>query len=107
MEVIVDTTTLSNFLLVNRLEILTGVVGRICTTEQVIEELKLCSARNVLPAADLSQIEIVGLTNDEKLVLSKLNEMFGKGEASCLAVCMSRTLKYLQMIWTQGSSHRE
>jgi len=95
MEVIVDTTTLSNFLLINRLEILAGVVGRICTTEQVIEELKLCSASNVLPPADLSQIEIVRLTNDEKLVLSKLNEMFGKGEASCLAVCMSRAFKIL------------
>ena len=68
MEVIVDTTTLSNFLLINKLEILAGAVGRICTMEQVIEELKLCSARNVLSTADLSQIEIVGFKNDEKLV---------------------------------------
>ncbi len=41
MEIIVDTTTLSNFALIKRLDILESVIGRIYTTEQVIEEIKL------------------------------------------------------------------
>ncbi len=42
-------------------------------------ELKMCTARNVLPLADLRQIEIISPTDNEKLVFSRLNEMFGKG----------------------------
>lgn len=95
MGIIVDTTTLSNFLLISRLDILAGVVGKICTTKQVMGEIKMCSLRDVLPAADLGQIKIIGLTNSEKSVSSRLNEMFGKGEASCLAICMSRGFKIL------------
>ncbi len=95
MEIIVDTTTLSNFSLINRLDILAAVIGKICTTKKVIEEIKVCTARNVLPGVDLSQVEIIDLTEDDKLLFSRLNEMFGKGEASCLAVCMSHGLKIL------------
>jgi predicted nucleic acid-binding protein len=95
MEIIVDTTTLSNFLLINRLDILAVVVGEICTTEQVMEEIKMCTVRNVLSEVDLSHVEIIYLTEEDKSLFSRLNEMFGKGEASCLAVCMSRDLKIL------------
>lgn len=77
------------------MEILSRVVGRIYTTKQVIDELKMCTSRNVLPMIDFSQIDIISLTNDEKLVFSRLNEMFGRGEASCLAICMSRHFKIL------------
>lgn len=95
MEIIVDTTTLFNFSLINRLDILAVVVGKICTTEQVMEEIKMCTARNVLPEVDLSQVEIIYRTEEDKSLFSRLNEMFGKGEASCLAVCVSHGFKIL------------
>ena len=42
MEVIADTTVLSNFLLIDRLDILTEVVENICITEMVMEEIDQC-----------------------------------------------------------------
>lgn len=95
MEVIADTTVLSNFLLIDRLDILTGVVGNICITEMVMEEINVCVAKYILPAIDPDTFEIMDLTEDDKLLFLRLNERFGKGEASCLAVCMSRGLRIL------------
>ncbi len=106
MEVIVDTTTLYNFLLIDRLELLSGVVGKICTTEHVIEELKLCTARNVLPAAD-SQIEILGLTPMKNGFFQSQMKCSVKEKRHVLRFVCHVPLKYLQMIWTQGSSRRE
>ncbi len=95
MEVIVDTTTLSNFLLVDRLDILIGVVGKLCTTDKVIEEIKVCIARNIVPDIEFHQIEIFVQDRDDELLFSRLKGTFGKGEASCLAVCKSRGFKIL------------
>lgn len=95
MDLIVDTTTLSNFALVNRLDILEGVAGKICTTREVIQEIKMCNARSVLPAVDLNRLEIIDLMKEDNVFFHRLKETFGKGEASCLAVCMNRGLKIL------------
>lgn len=95
MEVIADTTVLSNFLLIDRLDILTEVVENICVTEMVMEEINVCVAKYILPAIDPDAFVILDLTGDDKLLFLRLNERFGKGEASCLAVCMSRSLRIL------------
>ncbi len=95
MEVIIDTTVLSNFLLVNRLDILTEVMGKLWTTEMVMEEINVGTVRDILPPVDQGMFEIINLSDDEKIVFSRLNKIFGKGEASCLAVCRSRGLRIL------------
>ena len=58
MDLIVDTTTLSNFALINRLDIL-------------------------------------DLMEEDNVFFHRLKETFGKGEASCLAVCMNQSFKIL------------
>ncbi len=95
MEVIIDTTVLSNFLLVNRLDILTEVMGKLWTTEMVMEEINVCASKDILPATDPGRFKIIDFTEDDKLLFFRLNRRFGKGEASCLTVCMSRSLRIL------------
>ncbi len=95
MEVIIDTTVLSNFLLVNRLDILTEVMGKLWTTEMVMEEINVCASKDILPATDPGRFKIIDFTEDDKLLFFRLNRRFGKGEASCLAVCRSRGLRIL------------
>jgi predicted nucleic acid-binding protein len=95
MEVIVDTTVISNFLLISRMDILREVAGKFLTTEMVMEEINVCTVRDILPPVELGMFEIINLTDYEKILFSRLNKRFGKGEASCLAVCSSRGLRIL------------
>jgi predicted nucleic acid-binding protein len=74
MDLIVDTTTLSNFALINRLDILEGVAGKICITREVIQEIKMCTARSVLPAVDLNRLEIIDLIEEDNVFFHRLKE---------------------------------
>jgi len=93
--VITNATVLSNFILVKGWNILQKAMASLCTTLEVIEEIKFGVERGVLPATDLSQIEVLEMNTEEKKVFVRLAERLGKGEASCIAVAMTRGLKML------------
>jgi len=92
MEVIANTTVISNFALISRLDVLMNTV-KVCTTDQVVEELKACIERGFFKI-DI-EIEIAEIGEEEKDTFSKLKERLGKGEASCLAIGMHRGLNVL------------
>ncbi|MEA2055067.1 MAG: DUF3368 domain-containing protein [Candidatus Thermoplasmatota archaeon] len=92
MEIITDATVLSNFALVDKLDVLVNTV-HVCTTEEVIEELKVCTKKGIFKF-DVG-IEVVDMSAEERLTFSRLRGKFGNGEASCLAVGMHKKLKIL------------
>lgn len=90
-EVVVDTTVLSNFSLVGRLDILKRLfMEELCTTEDVLKEIRVGMDRKFLPQTDWRWIKIVEIEAEVHLY-SKLCERFGKGEASCLAIALNLT----------------
>ena len=87
---IADTTVLSNFALVDRLGIPFKVVD-IYTTNEVLNELKVCVTHGVFKLdLERSNLETLTLENEEITTFKRLNHRFGKGESSCLAVCLHR-----------------
>lgn len=85
-----DTTVISNFALVNRLDLLLNV-KEVSTTEQVLEELEAGVQRGILEM-DLSDMgmKILKLEEIEKNTFHRFNERFGRGEASCMAMAFHR-----------------
>lgn len=90
MLLIADTTVISNFALVDGLDLLFDL-KEVCTTEQVFEELKAGIQRGVLET-DLSDLgsKILRLKNTETNTFFRFSERFGQGEASCLAIAFHR-----------------
>ena len=93
--VITDATVLSNFILVKRWDILQKAIVNLCTTFEVIEEINFGVERGVMPATELSQIEVLEMSSEEREVFIRLAERLGSGEASCIAVAMARGFKML------------
>ncbi|NOZ59402.1 MAG: DUF3368 domain-containing protein [Euryarchaeota archaeon] len=94
-EVVIDTTVLSNFSLVGRLDILEELfLKRLLTTEEVLGEIKVGIERKILPEIDIECIKTVKIESELPIYI-KLREKFGKGEASCLAIALNRGLKLL------------
>lgn len=93
--VITNATILSNFILVKRWDILQKVIVNLCTTFEVVEEINFGVERGVLPATELSRIEVLKLNLEEREVFRRLNERLGRGESSCIAVAMTRGFKML------------
>ncbi|KCZ70981.1 putative nucleic acid-binding protein, contains PIN domain [Candidatus Methanoperedens nitroreducens] len=91
---IADTTVISNFTLINRLDILANTI-KLCTTEEVIEELKACAEKGILMFEFDVDIKIISMDDEERLAFLKLTEKFGRGEASCLAIGMHRKVSIL------------
>lgn len=57
--VIANTTVLSNFEIIKRLDTLQKAVVNLCTTRGVIEEIKFGIERGVIPVAELGRIEVL------------------------------------------------
>ena len=92
--IVINTTVISNFALTSRMDILKDTVGEIHTTEEVVEELKIGMEKGIFQLA-ITQFNIFSLNADEEAHFSTLNRRFGKGEASCLAIALSRNLRLL------------
>ncbi len=88
---IVDTTVISNFALINRLDVLINTI-ELSTTEEVIEELNVCMDKGIFKL-DFENIKIISLNRQERLTFFRLIGKFGSGEASCLAIGMHRKAK--------------
>ncbi len=90
MLLIADTTVISNFALIRRLDLLTGIKD-LCTTEEVWEELEAARRRKILEIAQTElKVEILKMDEDEKESFLQLSSRFGRGEASCLAIALHR-----------------
>lgn len=96
MILLLDNTVLSNFVLVNRIELLTEALGNeVATTPQVIGEFNDGVARGRLPETRLDWLEVVNLGAEEESLFRELLVRVNAGEASCLAVAVQRNGRVL------------
>ncbi|MDX2159874.1 MAG: DUF3368 domain-containing protein [bacterium] len=87
---VLDTTVLSNFAHIGQAELLLDAFDQPCVTEVVIFEQAEGVITGRLPYADWSRLPIVELTVAEQQYALELAEALGDGEATCLAVAVSR-----------------
>lgn len=93
---LLDNTVLSNFALVNQIELLTMALGsQIATTPQVINEFYDGVARGRLPETKLDWLEIINLENEEEKLFQELLIRVNAGEAACLSVASQRNGRIL------------
>ncbi len=92
--IILDTTVLSNFALVQHPEIISSAFYEsVCTTEQVFDELTKGIEQGRLPHCSWEWLTRISMTGLEKQHCAQLRRSLGEGEASCLAVARQRTWK--------------
>jgi len=90
MLLIADTTVISNFAYANRLDLLKSIDDT-CTTEEVMNELQAAKIEGVLQISSSNLfIEILKMDEGEMDTFIRLNNKFGRGEASCLAIALHR-----------------
>ena len=92
--VLVNNTVLSNFVKVNRLDILKRAFEKVYITEQVLEEFKMGVKREILPNIQID-FEVLKLREEELELYNTLRIKLGKGEASCLAIAKKRNMNFL------------
>lgn len=96
MILLLDNTVLSNFALVNRIELLTNALGnQSATTSQVLGEFENGVARGRLPETQLDWLEVLDMEAEEELLFWELLARVNAGEASCLAVAAQRNGRVL------------
>ena len=90
MLLIVDTTVISNFSLIGRLDLLEGIKD-LCVTKEVWDELDIANKKGLLKISQTDlKAEILRMNEDEKESFLRLSSRFGRGEASCLAIALHR-----------------
>jgi hypothetical protein len=93
---LLDNTVLSNFALVDRIDLLADALGsQVATTLQVIDEFNDGIARGRLPDTKLDWLEIVVLEAEEEMLFQELLNRVNAGEAACLAVASQRNGRIL------------
>ncbi len=96
MMLLLDNTVLSNFALVNCVNLLTEALGnQIATTFQVIEEFENGVVKGILPKTDWNWIEVTNLDTQERTLFQELLRRVNAGEAACLAVAVQRNGRFL------------
>ncbi|QWK11242.1 MAG: hypothetical protein KNN16_02940 [Thermoflexus hugenholtzii] len=88
--ILLDTTVLSNFARIGRLDLLRAVLSNAATTPYVIDELKAGEVSGYLFDCDWEWLEIVKLSPTEEDHLTRIRRILGEGEASCIAVALER-----------------
>jgi predicted nucleic acid-binding protein len=87
VKVLLDNTVLSNFLLINRPDLLQIAFQHRCyITEAVSMELQQGVTVGLLPPHDWSWLPILKLDNTAQVLFTQLTARLNAGEASCLAV---------------------
>lgn len=96
-KIIVDTTVLTNFTLINREDILMKVFeDGIFTTREVMKELQQGEKRGVFPKRNWNWVKVLQVeTDQEQHTFELLKQRLGAGEASCLSLAVNRLLKFL------------
>lgn len=96
MILLLDNTVLSNFALVQRIELLTKALGsQVAITPQVLGEFADGVTKGRLPETRLNWLEIVDLAAEEESLFRELSTRINVGEASCLAVAAQRNGRVL------------
>lgn len=88
--ILLDTTPLSNFAHIGRLDLLRLALPQAATTPHVVAELEKGVASGRLPAFDWAWLDVVELTPTEESNLADVRTVLGDGEASCIAVALER-----------------
>jgi predicted nucleic acid-binding protein len=96
MIMLLDNTVLSNFALVNRIELLTNALeNQSATTFQVLDEFENGVARGHLPETRLDWLEVLDMEAEEESLFRELLARVNAGEASCLAIAAQRNGRVL------------
>lgn len=88
--ILLDTTVLSNFAHIERLDLLRLALPDAATTPHVTAELGRGVASDRLPACDWGWLDVVELTRSEETSLARVRLVLDDGEASCIAVALER-----------------
>ena len=90
MLLIADTTVISNFFLIGKLDLLEGIKD-LCATKEVWDELEAANKKGILKISQTDlKSEILRMNEDEIESFLRLCSRFGRGEASCLAIALHR-----------------
>lgn len=88
---IVDTTVLSNFARIDRVDLLgLALNGSGAMTEIVYTELQAGEILGRFPVSDWGWLPIIQLTTEETALYERLTLQLDNGEASCLALALTR-----------------
>jgi len=92
--ILLDTTVLSNFARIERLDLLRLALPKVATTPQVMAELREGVAVGHLPDCDWQWVAVVALTFEEEGNLARVRLILDDGEASCIAVALAAGIGY-------------
>jgi predicted nucleic acid-binding protein len=96
MRLVLNSTVISNFALVGRIEWLGNLwPDELLTTEQAMVDLQTGVRLGRIPEVDLSCLTIVSLTESEQELSRGLIPPLDEGEATCLALARSRGYAFL------------
>jgi len=96
IDILLNNTVLSNFGLVNQMKLLQQAVrNRAATTKAVLREFHQGIELGYLPSISMDWLVILELDEEEKAIFQLLNQRYGAGEASCLAVAQKRGMKFV------------
>ena len=96
MMLLLDNTVLTNFALINQLELISEALGnQIATTPQVINEYREGVAKGLLPEAEWNWLKIIDLGSNEEAMYQEHLKRVNAGEAACLAVAGQRNGRIL------------
>jgi predicted nucleic acid-binding protein len=95
--ILLNTTVLSNFALAQALPLLADFCGgKALATEQVLSELAKGVSQGIIPATSLSWLKRVKLRGpEERALFMQMRLRLGEGEASSLAIAVSRGYSFL------------
>jgi predicted nucleic acid-binding protein len=88
--ILLDTTVLSNFAHIERLDLLRLALPDAATTPHVLVELERGISSGHLPTSDWGWLDAVELTPSEETSLVHVRLVLNDGEASCIAVALER-----------------
>lgn len=96
MLILLDNTVLSNFALVERIDLLVLALGaHVATTPQVVDEHRAGVALGRVPETDLTWLQVLVLSAAEEASLQQFLLHLNQGEAACLAVAAHRPARVL------------
>lgn len=88
--VVIDNTVLSNFAHIQQPKLLQQAFEQPVSVQSVIDELKVGVQLGRIPVVDWSWLPIIDLTTVERGVSERFEQTLGRGEATCIALALSR-----------------
>lgn len=91
--IVLDTTVLSNFLMVSQAELLSRLSVALCVVSPVIEEIKRGFEKGKIPEYPLDWLTRLELSDEETDLFERYRSRLGAGESAAIAVAYSRGLR--------------